>query len=189
MSNFPVTSEFHATESFRNSKHLGVDLGYPKDTPIYSIQDGIVKKTVDYGDENIGKGVFVEWENGYTAIYGHLNEISVQKGDIINKGELLGLSGNTGNVFGENGGYHLHFGLKNTDGQFINPEPYVNLLQANSSVTELQENFNKLDPYDILHQALDELSNLPLNFINMLSQLPYDHKALSTLHTIFSYLF
>lgn len=190
MVKFPVTSKFNAVENFRESKHLGVDLATPENTEIHSIKKGVVSNVVDYGDENIGKGVFVKWEDGKEAIYGHLNKIFVEKGDEVKAGDFLGLSGNSGNVFGENGGYHLHFGLKDISNQFIDPEPYIPLLQKMSGkidhIVEHSDNMMELDPSDMLEQALDGLTDMSLNLINLL---PDMHGVLLQLHTIFLWLF
>lgn len=189
---FPITSKFNAVENFRESKHLGVDLGLPKDTEIHSIKSGEILKVVDYKNENIGKGIFVKWEDGKTAIYGHLNSTSVNIGDKVEPGTLLGYSGNTGNVFGENGGYHLHFGLKSGNGQFIDPEPYVPLLQKFSGeidhIVEHSDNLMQLDPSDMLQQALDGLTDIKLNLIN-LSQLLEIHAVFLKLHAVFLSIF
>jgi murein DD-endopeptidase MepM/ murein hydrolase activator NlpD len=42
------------------------------------------------------------------SVYGHLSKISVQKGDLVNQGDILGLSGMTGRVSGP----HLHWGVR-----------------------------------------------------------------------------
>ena len=179
---FPITSKFNAAESFRESKHTGIDLAMEKGTEIYSINDGVVSKTVDYGAENIGKGVFVEWEDGQTAIYGHLDKILVKEGDIVEAGNLIGLSGNTGNTVGINGGFHLHFGLKDTTGQFINPEPYNDLLQNMSQLNETVNDFTRLDPSTMLESALQGLWELKINLISLLLDV---HTTLLTLYTTF----
>jgi murein DD-endopeptidase MepM/ murein hydrolase activator NlpD len=62
----------------------------------------------DYGNVNAGKTVFVKWEDGKTAIYGHLNDFTVKNGQHVSPGDLLGHAGNTGFSTGN----HLHFGLK-----------------------------------------------------------------------------
>lgn len=190
MSNYPITSKYNATENFRGSKHLGVDLGLPRNTEIHSIKSGKVLNTVDYGNENIGRGIFVEWEDDKTAIYGHLEKINVNVGDEVSPGSLLGYSGNSGNVVGENGGYHLHFGLKDVNGNFINPEPYISLLQKYSGkidhILQHSDNITRLDPSIMLQQALDGLTNIKMNVINPLLD---SHTVFLKLHTIFLSLF
>lgn len=124
---YPVTSKFMANESFRDHGHLGMDFAMPDHTPLLSIQKGIVENVVHYKD-NIGNGVFVRWEDGKTAIYGHMSEITVSKGDTVDIGSLIGYSGNSGHVVGANGGYHLHFAVKD-HGHFIDPAPWADSIQ------------------------------------------------------------
>lgn len=118
---FRMSSEFGALEEVRQGKaHTGIDLVMPEGTELRSLAEGIVKEVYD-GTGNIGKGVKIELEDGSQIIYGHMSEVSVKTGEILKQGESIGLSGNTGNVVGENGGYHLHFAMKNSEGEFIDP--------------------------------------------------------------------
>lgn len=128
MERYPITSKFLAQESFRQKEHLGLDFAMMKDTPLRTIENGVIEKVINIPD-GIGKAVYVKWTDGKTAIYGHMNDITVKTGDKVKIGDLLGYSGNTGNVFGENGGYHLHFAIKDQLGRFIDPEPYAPYIQ------------------------------------------------------------
>jgi murein DD-endopeptidase MepM/ murein hydrolase activator NlpD len=121
---YKITSRFMQQESFRSSGHKGIDFYMEEGTPLRSIQDGYISRIVDYGNQNVGKGIFVKWEDGKTAIYGHLSKFgSFKVGDKVNTGDLIGYSGHSGNVVGKTG-YHLHFGLKSEDGQrFLDPIP------------------------------------------------------------------
>jgi murein DD-endopeptidase MepM/ murein hydrolase activator NlpD len=114
-----ITSKFGSVDRVHSTPHKGVDLAFEEGTPLRSISDGIAR-VVDYGDKNIGKGVIVEHADGSTAIYGHLSRVDVRSGEVIHKGEELGLTGNTGHSTGA----HLHFGYKE-HGQFVDPTPHV----------------------------------------------------------------
>ena len=129
---YQITSRFGERESFRNHPHNGIDFALPNATEVKSIRDGIVTEVVNQTD-SIGRGVIIKFNNGHTAIYGHMSDTNVSPGDYIHSGELLGHSGNTGHVEGVNGGYHLHFGIKE-DGSFIDPSPYVNDIQHMNDV-------------------------------------------------------
>ncbi|MGY3718809.1 M23 family metallopeptidase, partial [Sutcliffiella cohnii] len=130
---FKITSDFGAKESFRNSPHTGIDINFPNGTEVHNVADGVVQKVVQLKD-NIGNGVFVIFDDGTTGVYGHMSTVSVQEGQMIHKGDLIGLSGNTGNVVGQNGGYHLHFALKDSvTGDYINPSHYADDLIAMTS--------------------------------------------------------
>ena len=66
---------------------------------------------------NFSFPVIVQDETGYTAHYMHLNSRSVAVGDVIKHGEIIGTVGSTGNSTGP----HLHFGVKDNSGEWINP--------------------------------------------------------------------
>ena len=55
---------------------------------------------------------------------GVVSAVYAATGDTVQKGDLLGYVGNTGNVYGAGGGYHLHLELR-VDGGRVNPLGYV----------------------------------------------------------------
>ncbi len=113
---FQITSPFGAHESFRDKPHTGIDIAMPENTEVESLTDGLVERVVDYGNENIGRGVIVRSDDGSYAIYGHLNDATVTPGDFVSAGDLVGLSGNTGASTGP----HLHFGMMK-NGEYVDP--------------------------------------------------------------------
>lgn len=125
---YPITSRFNDFESFRKIPHRGIDFKMENGTELKAIVEGRIQ-VVDYGNASAGKTVVIKGEDGQTYIYGHLSEFKVKTGDVVHQGDLIGLSGNSGNVFGNGGGYHLDFSVKNEHGQFIDPAPYVEFIQ------------------------------------------------------------
>lgn len=65
--------------------------------------DGVVT-----GGSGLARAVKISHEDGYTTVYGHLNEIYVKEGDIVEQGDHIGQMGASGEVIG---GAHLHFML------------------------------------------------------------------------------
>jgi murein DD-endopeptidase MepM/ murein hydrolase activator NlpD len=63
-----------------------------------------------------GNTVFLDHGWGLFSMYSHLSQISVEKGQKVLKGAVLGRTGTTGMA----GGDHLHFGMM-IQGKFINP--------------------------------------------------------------------
>ncbi|MBX0320166.1 M23 family metallopeptidase [Shouchella clausii] len=118
-----VTSRYKEFEEFRSHPHTGIDLAIEKGHPLKSIADGKVS-LIESGSEGIGKGVVITNEKGIQFIYGHLDQFSVESGDQIARGELIGYSGDSGFATGP----HLHFGAK-VNGQFIDPTPYLDDIQ------------------------------------------------------------
>jgi hypothetical protein len=117
---FRLTGEFSELSEVRGMRpHTGIDLGMPENTKLRSLFDGEVENIYDHGA--IGNGVKIHTEDGSHIIYGHMNKVDLKIGDHVNAGDLIGLSGNTGNSTGP----HLHFGVQNDKGQFINPTKYA----------------------------------------------------------------
>lgn len=115
-----ITGRYGEVDRLHPEGHTGVDLGISEGTPLHSLYDGVIARVVDYGKDNIGKGVIVRFNDGTEGIYGHLSDITVKVGQKIQEGELIGYSGNTGFSTGP----HLHLGLKE-NGHFVDPTPLV----------------------------------------------------------------
>jgi murein DD-endopeptidase MepM/ murein hydrolase activator NlpD len=117
---FRISSEFGELSEVRNMHpHNGIDFAMPQGTELRSLMDGVVEKVVDYGNQNVGKGVFVRNEDGTLSIYGHMSKIKVKMGEHLHSGESIGYSGNTGHSTAA----HLHYGMQNANGQWIDPSP------------------------------------------------------------------
>lgn len=119
---YEVSSPFASIDNVHKTAHTGIDLVMNEGTSIFSPVDGVVKKVVDYGSENIGKGIFIETNDHQTVIMGHLSDSRVEVGQRIREGDFVALSGNTGHSTGS----HLHLGLKDSGGSFINPDKLTN---------------------------------------------------------------
>jgi hypothetical protein len=115
---YEVTSPFGALDSVHSVPHNGIDLAMNIGTHLNSPVDGIVTKIVDYGSNNIGKGIFIKTDDHQTVIMGHLSDIKTHLGAEVHKGDFVAYSGSTGHSTGG----HLHLGLKDSDGTFINPK-------------------------------------------------------------------
>jgi hypothetical protein len=123
---FRLTGKFGELSPVRNMQpHSGIDLAMPEGTTLRSVADGVVDRVYD-GTGLIGKGLSVRMQDGTRAIYGHMNEVKAHVGDHVNAGDIVGLSGNTGNSTGP----HLHFGLKDADGSVLDPTPIAEKLAS-----------------------------------------------------------
>lgn len=95
--------------------HRGTDFAAPGGTPIYAIADGVVSaaRTMNsYGNcVQVSHGTADDGHR-YDSLYAHMSSIAVAQGAAVQKGDLLGYVGNTGNVYGAGGGYHLHLELR-----------------------------------------------------------------------------
>jgi murein DD-endopeptidase MepM/ murein hydrolase activator NlpD len=90
----------------QNSHHPGVDLATEAGTPVVAAIKGKVSKVV-FSKEKTGYGNFIEITHAkeVVTLYGHLSEIFVKENQILQKGELIGLVGDTGRSTAP----HLHF--------------------------------------------------------------------------------
>lgn len=87
----------------RNGQHKGIDIADVTGTPVLSVDDGRVSKS--YYSDTYGHVVFIKHETGYETVYAHLSKREVQEGQMVTKGQKIGLMGSTG----ESSGPHLHF--------------------------------------------------------------------------------
>ena len=99
--------------------HFGVDIVLKERTPIKTISDGIV--IFSAWTLNYGYTVVVYHKNKLTSIYKHNESIKVEKGDFVMSGEVIALSGNTGDL---TTGPHLHFEIWDSQGP-LNPEDLI----------------------------------------------------------------
>ena len=102
-----------------SNKHFGVDIVLKERTPIKSISDGIVifsAWTLSYGYT-----VVVYHKNKLTSIYKHNESVKVKKGDYVMSGEVIAMSGNTGEL---TTGPHLHLEIWDSQGP-LNPEDLI----------------------------------------------------------------
>lgn len=102
-SNDPIYKEFYATFDY---KHCGVDFPLHVGTEVFASFIGVVVRC----ENHIGMGNVVCVRNGnIVALYAHLSKISVQLGEIVKEGDLIGYSGDTGEACPTP---HLHFELR-----------------------------------------------------------------------------
>tara|TARA_Y200000002_G_scaffold349994_1_gene327063 strand:- start:1013 stop:1867 length:855 start_codon:yes stop_codon:yes gene_type:complete len=100
-------------------KHYGIDIVLKQKTPIKSIADGVVI----FSEQSIGAGhtVLIFHKNNISSIYKHNHSSSVEKGDFVKSGQIIALSGNTGE---NTTGPHLHLEIWDDKGP-INPEDLI----------------------------------------------------------------
>lgn len=94
--------------------HLGFDLASFANTPVLAANRGKVLYAAELGI--YGNCVIVDHGMGVQSLYGHLSSFSVKAGDMVDKMQELGKSGQTGLA----GGDHLHFTML-VNGQMVNP--------------------------------------------------------------------
>jgi murein DD-endopeptidase MepM/ murein hydrolase activator NlpD len=87
--------------------HPGIDLRAKRKTPVYATANGVVEYAGRH-TKGYGTLVIIHHNYGFKTLFGHLNRVKVKTGDIIQKGQLIALSGNTG----LSSGPHLHYEIR-----------------------------------------------------------------------------
>ena len=102
------------------SFHAGIDLEAPLEQPVRAAEVG----TVVFSAWNGGYGKVIELQHDahWATRYGHLDVLLVRPGTVVKKGQVIGLSGNTGMSTGP----HVHFELRR-DGDALDPEYFLEL--------------------------------------------------------------
>jgi murein DD-endopeptidase MepM/ murein hydrolase activator NlpD len=98
--------------------HTGVDISAAMGTPVHAAADGIVY-SAEY-EAGYGRMVVIDHGNGMKTRYAHLSRFEVVPGEEIRRGQVLGLSGDSGRVTSP----HLHFEVR-MGGSAVNPYPYL----------------------------------------------------------------
>ncbi len=98
--------------------HSGIDVANDRGTPIHAPSDGQVVKA----EYNSGYGRMVEIDHGFGihTIYAHCQALRVREGDYVERGDLLGTVGTTG----QSTGPHLHFEVR-LEGHAVDPMDYL----------------------------------------------------------------
>lgn len=100
--------------SKEQESHKGIDINAKLGTPVKAVMNGVVDSAKE--SKTYGKEILIEHENGYKTLYAHLSEIKVSEGQVIKKGDVIGLTGNTGMSRGP----HLHFEVQKS-GKYMDP--------------------------------------------------------------------
>jgi len=110
----------------REGIHRAIDIAFPEGTPVYATHSGYV---TDHwpapdgywtGHDVLGGCVILIGPDGWSTTYGHLSKTYVHEGSWVQKGELIGLVGNTGMSTGP----HLHYEINIDPMRFINAQGY-----------------------------------------------------------------
>ena len=94
--------------------HAGMDIDGERGDSVMAPANGTIVKAGWQG--GYGNMIEIDHGNGLTTRYGHLSKIEIQVGDLVSRGQLIGLVGSTGRSTGP----HLHYELRLND-KSINP--------------------------------------------------------------------
>ncbi len=100
--------------------HSGMDMAAPKGTKIYAAYDGEVAWS--YYSSSAGNWVGIDHGDGIYTVYMHMSKRLVSEGQMVKKGDVIGLVGSTGRSTGN----HLHFGVR-VNGSYVDPLNWVSI--------------------------------------------------------------
>lgn len=95
--------------------HNGLDMATSYGSAVYAYKSGTVQ-TVKIDDYVFGNYVVLSHDGGITSMYAHLSQINVNKGQVVQSGNMIGRVGDSGLTTGA----HLHFEVRQ-NGNAINP--------------------------------------------------------------------
>jgi len=150
-----ITQHFgHTTFASKNPQvyngggHNGIDFRASTGTRVRASLGGTVtawgNTDAVRGCYSYGKWILIKHNNGLSTLYAHLSLISVNKGDSVSTGQIIGYSGNTGYSTGP----HLHFTVYATEGMRIvrlgDIKKSTNCADARIPVADLKAYLNPL---------------------------------------------
>jgi murein DD-endopeptidase MepM/ murein hydrolase activator NlpD len=113
----PITSGFCEVRSYE-ACHPGIDIAVPTGTPIHAAASGRVAIAGWVG--GYGNYTCIQHTASLSSCYGHQSSIQVSVGQNVSQGQVIGLSGSTGNSTGP----HVHFEAR-INGSVVNPMNYL----------------------------------------------------------------
>ena len=122
-----ITSDFGKARVYNDSLkgyHSGTDFRAKIGTPLIACNDGVVVLAKDRFYS--GGSVIIDHGQGIYSCYYHMSKFDVKKGNLVKRGQKLGLSGDTGRVTGP----HLHFSFR-VGGEQVDPLQLINLINKN----------------------------------------------------------
>lgn len=103
-----ISQGFGAPVDYEKSgRHGGIDIAVPTGTPLPSNVSGIVAG-LENNEGGYGMSLIIQGDDGITRRYSHLSEVAVKPGARVDKGVLLGKTGNTGHSTGPHLDYRTY---------------------------------------------------------------------------------
>lgn len=103
-SHFPICGKVTSPFGPRHRRmHYGVDIELDRGDTVVAAFEGMVR--ISRYHSQFGHVVVIRHANGLETLYGHLSHRSVNTGDVVEAGQVIGLGGSTGRSTGD----HLHF--------------------------------------------------------------------------------
>lgn len=112
------SGSYYVSQEYGEGGHGGTDMAVANGTAVGAVQQGIVVTRQDWdghtttGNMSWGNMLVIRHDddtgNTFYTLYAHNSQLNVNVGETVTQGQTIALSGNSGNVSGSGGGYHLH---------------------------------------------------------------------------------
>lgn len=118
---WPVTGAVIASfgQNVNGSRNDGIDISVPEGTPIKAAENGVVIYAGN-GLKQLGNTVLIRHDDGKVTVYGHASNISVSRGQKIQRGQTIATSGMSGDAKRP----QVHFEVRK-DASPVNPSTYL----------------------------------------------------------------
>lgn len=103
-----------------NEQHRGIDIFAPKETNVFAVEDGQVRKD---DDPKGGIVAYLKTSDGSTYYFAHLSEFIGASPRTVKAGEVIGAVGTTGNAVGK--APHVHFQVQLPEIGTVDPYPFL----------------------------------------------------------------
>lgn len=100
----------------RRQFHRGIDLSSPKNTPIKATADGIVEFVQARNIGDYGRVIKIIHNFGFKTVFAHMKKVLVKVGEVVQKGQIIGLVGSSGRSTAS----HLHYEVRYAN-KVLNP--------------------------------------------------------------------
>jgi hypothetical protein len=99
-----------------STNHFGIDIAGSLGDAVYAADNGVIVYA-GWNDWGYGNVIVIDHAGGWQTLYAHLSVLNVGCGQSVNKGDVIGYFGSTGNSSGP----HLHFEMLNESYGKVNP--------------------------------------------------------------------
>lgn len=115
---YPVVEPIGVSQGYY-ALHRGIDIRAPKGSEVVSVASGVVIEVeqLRYG---YGNHIRIAHMGTISSLYAHLDQVVVEVGDKVEKGQLIGTIG----VSGWSTGPHLHFEISEAERE-LNPGEFI----------------------------------------------------------------
>ena len=119
------------------TSHQGVDYTVPVGSRVFATADGTIKE-VKTKKTTSGRTIVINHGSGYETQYSHLSRIDVKKGQKVRRGDIIGLTGNSGLSLAPHLHYEVRFNGMRVDPihyffMELSPEEYQRIIQIAQS--------------------------------------------------------